>query len=233
MTLAVTPPAGSTPAEPLDPAAPPGEPLRRGARRLRAVTGRTWAVAATLVVVLIGGLVWWSAADHGPPVLTSADVAKQVDAALKAQQRAAAEKAPDAVTAYGILAPSLVTIVSTGGTSSERLGSGVVVDADGSILTRCTWSTAPSRSRSPSPTAPRAPPRSTDATAAERHRGAQPPTSCPPVVVPAAGGRAPASAMRSTPSATRSGLRGSLHRRRRLGPRPDASGRRRRARSTG
>src|SRR5580765_998788 len=133
MTLAVTPPAGST--QPLDPAASPGGPVRRGARRLRGVTRRTWAVAATLVVLLIAGLVWWSAADHGPPALTSADVAKQVDAALKAQQRAAAEQPPDAVTAYGILAPSLVTIVSAGGTSSERLGSGVVVNADGSILT--------------------------------------------------------------------------------------------------
>ncbi|MEO7069804.1 MAG: trypsin-like peptidase domain-containing protein [Nostocoides sp.] len=141
MTLAATPVA------PLDPAPPPDGPLgplRRVARRLREVPGRTRTIASLLVVLLVAGLVWWTVADHGPPPLTSADVAKQVGAAIKAQQRAVAEQPPDAVAAYALLAPSLVTIVSSGGASTaeepatvgtERLGSGVVVNADGSILT--------------------------------------------------------------------------------------------------
>ncbi len=90
-------------------------------------------MTGTLVVLLAAGLVWWGTADHGPPALTRADVAKQVDATLKAQQRALAEQPPDAVAAYATLAPSLVTIVSSG--SDERLGSGVIVNADGSVLT--------------------------------------------------------------------------------------------------
>ena len=130
---------------PPEPTPPPDGRLRRGLRRVRAVTRRTWVITLTVLLVLVAGLVWRSASDNGPAPLTSADVAKQVDAALKAQQRAAAARPPDAVAAYGILAPSLVTIVSSGGATegdktdatsgAERLGSGVVVKADGSILT--------------------------------------------------------------------------------------------------
>jgi S1-C subfamily serine protease len=102
---------------------------------------RLLVATAFLVALLIAGGSWLLA-DHGPAPLTAADVRAQVTAELDARDKAEAAVPPAAVTAYQALAPSLVTIRASGGTSKTetagdgvRLGAGFLVNADGTIMT--------------------------------------------------------------------------------------------------
>jgi S1-C subfamily serine protease len=128
VTQAATPPAVGTP----DGSSPPdrSELTRRRYRWL--------GVAAALAVVLVAVLLW-RAADSGPAALTRADVERQVQQRLEQAERDRRAAPPEAATAYQTILPSLVTVTSEGKTEAAQgtvsMGAGVVVNADGSILT--------------------------------------------------------------------------------------------------
>jgi S1-C subfamily serine protease len=88
--------------------------------------------------VLLVGLLAWVAVSTltAPPPLTQAEV----DAAVAQQLEAAREQElavpPDAAVAYQTIGPSLVTVTAQEpGGPGQRLGSGVIVKADGTVLT--------------------------------------------------------------------------------------------------
>jgi S1-C subfamily serine protease len=110
-------------------AAPAGPPPRRRWRTLLAAAA---ALAAVLALAL-----WWLAPSTPPP-LTRADVDQAVQRGItQAQQQERAAPA-DATTAYQSIGPSLVTVTAqrpNGGTVETGLGSGVVINAGGAVLT--------------------------------------------------------------------------------------------------
>jgi S1-C subfamily serine protease len=97
-------------------------------------------IAASVLVVV------WRSSDGGPPPVTRADVDHAIQSGIQKAQEEQRDAPPDAATAFRRILPSLVTIVAThsaaraaagpggGGTESD-LGTGVVVNASGSILT--------------------------------------------------------------------------------------------------
>ncbi len=119
----------------IDAAARPPEP---GASHRRArITGRakrSGAFVAGIAAAFLA-IVLYSAVVPGPRPLTATDIQQGVDQAL------ASETPPPAFSelVYAAVAPSLVTIQTTGvdalGKADTGLGSGVVVDAAGDILT--------------------------------------------------------------------------------------------------
>ena len=110
----------------IDASARPPDPRTRAKRSSAFVAG---IVAAFLAIAL------YSALFPGPRPLTETDIQQGVDQAL------ASETPPPAFSelVYADVAPSLVTIQTTGvnaqGKADTGLGSGVVVDAAGDILT--------------------------------------------------------------------------------------------------
>lgn len=99
-----------------------------------------WAALAVVVAVLaVTGGALWRVSSSGPPTLTRADVDAQVKQRLEQAQRDERAAPLDAATAYQTILPSLVIITSerAAGTPNGEvtLGAGVVVNADGSILT--------------------------------------------------------------------------------------------------
>jgi S1-C subfamily serine protease len=110
----------------------PGTPRRRARITARAKRSGAFVggiVAAFLAIALYGALF------PGPRPLTETDIQQGVDQAL------ASETPPPAFSelVYAAVAPSLVTIQTTGvdaqGKADTGLGTGVVVDAAGDILT--------------------------------------------------------------------------------------------------
>lgn len=96
---------------------------------------RTWvAVAcAAVLALLVGGGLWWYEATR-PPELTQADVDAAVQRGIEAAQQTEAALPPDAAVAYQTISPSLVTVTSLRG-DLQGQGSGIVVNAAGSVLT--------------------------------------------------------------------------------------------------
>jgi S1-C subfamily serine protease len=99
-----------------------------------------WAGAAVLAAVLLGAWLWWP--DGGPAPVTGGDVERAVEQGIEKAQADARRKPPDAAAAYRRIAPSLVTVVTgppVGGqapeTAESALGAGVVVNAQGAVLT--------------------------------------------------------------------------------------------------
>lgn len=114
-------------------------PRRRPRRPL------VWALVAVLVLVA-AGLGWWRFHDPGPAPLTRGDVAKAVAEGLAKAQEEQRRAAPDAALVYRTITPSLVTITTDGAApaagdgkaasdGTKGLGTGTVVNADGSVLT--------------------------------------------------------------------------------------------------
>jgi S1-C subfamily serine protease len=111
---------------------PEGAPPERPRRRRRAVL----IVAALVAVALAAGL-WW-VSSSGPAPVTTADVDQAVQRGIEQAQEAERNVPPEATTAYRMITPSLVTVTTqrTGGATTETgLGSGVVVNAGGAVLT--------------------------------------------------------------------------------------------------
>jgi S1-C subfamily serine protease len=100
-----------------------------------------WPIAVLLVAAL--ALALWQFTDGGPAPLSRRDVDQAVRAGLDQAQRQARNTPPDAATAYRRILPSLVTIVTTGapkrgeaaGTGRSALGTGVVINSQGAVLT--------------------------------------------------------------------------------------------------
>jgi S1-C subfamily serine protease len=93
-------------------------------------------VAVVVAVALAAGL-WW-VSSSGPAPLTTADVDQAVQRGIEQAQEAERSVPPDATTAYRMITPSLVTVTTQragGATTGTGLGSGVVVNADGAVLT--------------------------------------------------------------------------------------------------
>jgi S1-C subfamily serine protease len=88
--------------------------------------------AAVLVALALGLAGWWFAARPAP--LTQADLDAAVARGIAQAQQAEQAAPPDAAAAYAAITPSLVTVTASGATGS-RLGSGVVVTAQGAVLT--------------------------------------------------------------------------------------------------
>lgn len=123
-------------AAPPDPGAvaeSPEQPLPPRRRR------RALALGAVLVVAVLAVAFWWFY-DPGPPPLTRGDVDRAVSKALERAAQEQREAPPDAAVAYRTILPSLVTVASGAAatpkpTSDTALGAGVVVNAQGTILT--------------------------------------------------------------------------------------------------
>jgi len=96
-----------------------------------------WIAPALVVVVVAGALAWRQFADGGPAPLTRADVDRAVQQGVQRAQQQQRNTPPDAVAAYRKILPSLVTVLTdaTAGGSDGELGAGVVVNAEGAVLT--------------------------------------------------------------------------------------------------
>ncbi|MDT7581740.1 MAG: hypothetical protein QOK35_3004 [Pseudonocardiales bacterium] len=110
---------------------PPAEPVVRSRRGvLPACVG---AVVALLALAL-----WWATAG-GPAPLTGADVDAAVQRGIAQAQQQERNTPPDATSAYRTITPSLVTVTTQrpgeAGTVENGLGSGVIINAAGSVLT--------------------------------------------------------------------------------------------------
>jgi S1-C subfamily serine protease len=118
-------PGGTTSAVEAD--APTGRPRRR----------RVLLIGALVLAVVAALALWW-AVPSGPAPLTPTDVDQAVQRGIEQAQQQERDTPPEATTAYRTIGPSLVTVTaqrSEGGVAGTGLGSGVVVNADGSVLT--------------------------------------------------------------------------------------------------
>jgi S1-C subfamily serine protease len=116
---------------------PAAEPTERSRRRRRRTL--LLSVAALGVLLLALGLWWLNTA--APPQLTTADVDRAVQRALEQAKQEERNKPADATSAYQTIGPSLVTVTTQRaggagpGAADTALGSGVIINADGAILT--------------------------------------------------------------------------------------------------
>jgi S1-C subfamily serine protease len=112
-------------------ASPAGRPPRW--RRPRVL----FTAAAALAVVVALAL-WWALTPAPPPAISRADVDQAVQRGIaQAQQQEQAAPA-EATTAYQAIGPSLVTVTALrpgSGSVETGLGSGVVINAGGAVLT--------------------------------------------------------------------------------------------------
>ena len=94
-----------------------------------------WWPALVLIGVL--ALAVWQLRDPGPAPITRSDVNRAVAAGVDKAKKDARNTAPDATTAFQKIRPSLVTITTSAkaGSSTESEGAGVVINADGAVLT--------------------------------------------------------------------------------------------------
>ena len=87
--------------------------------------------------MLLTGLLAWVVVStlSAPAPLTQADVDAVVAQQLEAAREQERAVPPDAALAYQAISPSLVTVTAQEPGGRQRLGSGVVVKADGTVLT--------------------------------------------------------------------------------------------------
>ena len=88
-------------------------------------------------VVLVGAIAAtvWQVQRSSTPALTRQDVTRSAEAAVKEAADEAASAPARAALVYRRILPSIVTIRTTSRESGEASGTGVVINADGSILT--------------------------------------------------------------------------------------------------
>lgn len=134
MALTAPPPAAGT-SELTSPDGPkPPDKRRRPSGSLILIA------VLVLALVVLGGLYWRS--QSGPDPLTQQQVNASVQDQLEQAQQQQAALPPAGAQAYRTIAPSLVHISTTssdstaaGTTESSGIGAGVVVNADGTVLT--------------------------------------------------------------------------------------------------
>ena len=122
---------------PAEAASPVGEPETAQADRSRRRRRRAFLTVAVAVVAVLGLGVWWLW-PAGPPPLTPADVDKAVQHGLQQAQEQQRNNPPDATIADRTITPSLVVVTAQRadpGNIDTRLGSGVVINAAGAVLT--------------------------------------------------------------------------------------------------
>ena len=122
---------------PVEAASPVGEPELAPGDRSRRRRRRVLLYVAVAVVAVLGLGVWWLW-PAGPPPLTSADVDKAVQHGLQQAQEQQRNTPPDATIADRTITPSLVVVTAQRadpGNIDTRLGSGVVINAAGAVLT--------------------------------------------------------------------------------------------------
>ena len=108
-----------------EPAGPPERPRRR--RSVLLIVGVVLAVALAAL--------WW-VSTSGPAPLTGADVDAAVQRGIEQAQEAERNVPPEATSAYQTITPSLVTVTTQRPDGAPGgLGSGVIVNADGAVLT--------------------------------------------------------------------------------------------------
>jgi S1-C subfamily serine protease len=95
-------------------------------------------VAVLLVALLL--VAAWRLSPSGPAPLTRTDVDRAVQAGIDKSEEDQRNTPPDAALAYRRILPSLVTVTATqassaAGASQSELGAGVVVNAQGLVLT--------------------------------------------------------------------------------------------------
>jgi len=122
---------------PAEAASPVGEPELAPEDRSRRRRRRVLLYVAVAVVAVLGLGAWllWPA---GPPPLTPADVDKAVQRGLQQAQEQQRNAPPDATVADHTITPSLVIVTAQRtdpGNIDTRLGSGVVINAAGAVLT--------------------------------------------------------------------------------------------------
>jgi S1-C subfamily serine protease len=122
---------------PAEAASPVGEPELAPEDRSRRRRRRVLLYVAVAVVAVLGLGAWllWPA---GPPPLTPADVDKAVQRGLQQAQEQQRNAPPDATVADHTITPSLVVVTAQRtdpGNIDTRLGSGVVINAAGAVLT--------------------------------------------------------------------------------------------------
>ena len=163
---------------------------------------------ALAVGVSLAARSWW-ASSTAPAPPTAADVDQAVQQGIERAQEAERNVPPEATSAYRTITPSLVTVTTErpgrdgAGTVETGLGSGVVVNADGSVLTALHVVAGADRIQVGSPTARGD--RPGDGQPARDDIAVLAVDRLPEVVVPAVLGGPPRSATPSSPSATRSG----------------------------
>jgi S1-C subfamily serine protease len=94
-------------------------------------------IIGVAVVAVLG--IWWLV-PKGPPPLTQADVDKAVQHGIQQAQEQERNTPPEATTADHTITPSLVTVTAQradpgAGSIDTQLGSGVVINASGAVLT--------------------------------------------------------------------------------------------------
>lgn len=117
---------GPEPGRPRNPFLPPRLPARR---RL------PLAVVLVALVVLATVVVTMRIAGSGPTPLTQRDVDQSVQRGLDQARKAQLAAPPEAAVAHRVVAPSLVVVSTTRAGTESGTGAGVVVKADGTILT--------------------------------------------------------------------------------------------------
>jgi S1-C subfamily serine protease len=107
---------------------------RSGPRRFSRLT---WIGAVLVGCLLLAVGLWWGL--DGEPALTLADIDRAVEDGVEQAQQEQRDAPPDAATVYRAILPSLVTVTTGGGDADGEaavgLGAGVVINAEGAILT--------------------------------------------------------------------------------------------------
>jgi S1-C subfamily serine protease len=125
---------------PVEPGAAVDTPDPTPTDRSRTRRRRLLGIGAALVAVLLAVGAWWLI-PTGPAPLTSADVDQAVQRRLEQAQQEESSKPADATSAYQTIGPSLVTVntlrpsETVVGGADAGLGSGVIVNAGGAVLT--------------------------------------------------------------------------------------------------
>jgi S1-C subfamily serine protease len=127
-----------SPAEPVEGVGP--AEARPGATPTGRRPGRRWWPAAAVALVAVAALALWGVAAAGPAPPSAADVERAVQHGIEQERQRERDTPPEGTAAYRTIGPSLVTVSAQhpgGGAGGVEtgLGSGVVVDARGAVLT--------------------------------------------------------------------------------------------------